>query len=65
MVRRYILTQRERKILRRYIETGEKFPGLSPLLHRLQESRYRLTHDLEIIVDALIKMESASSYYSE
>ena len=58
MVKRNILTQSERKILRRYIETGEEFPGLYPLLQGLQESRYMLTHDLEIIIEALTKMES-------
>ena len=40
MVRRYILTQSERKILRRYNETGKEFAGLYSLLQRLQESRY-------------------------
>jgi hypothetical protein len=58
MVKRNILTQSERKILRRYIETGEEFPGLHSLLQGLHESRYMLTHDLEIIIDALTKMES-------
>jgi hypothetical protein len=53
LVRRYILTQRERKIPCRYIEAGEEFAGLHSLLQRLQESRYILIHDLEIIVEAL------------
>lgn len=53
LVRQYILTQRERKISCHYIETGEEFAGLHSLLQRLQESRYILTHDLELIVEAL------------
>ena len=55
MVREYILTKRERHILERFLETGEKLNGFSVLLHYLKKGQEQISADLELIRKALEK----------
>jgi len=55
MVREYILTPRERKLLKRFLETNEKLNGFSVLIHLLKKSLGKLEADLELIQKALEK----------
>lgn len=57
MVRTYILTQRERRILERFVETGEKLNGFTVLIHYLKKARSQLTEDLELINAVINKAE--------
>ncbi len=55
-MRAYILTKRERQIIRRYLETGEKLDGFAVLLHYLKgNSRDTVKEDLELIQHFLKK----------
>jgi histidinol phosphatase-like enzyme len=55
MVRTYILTERERQIIKRYLETGEKLDGFSALLHYLRTSTEARKADAELIERFLAK----------
>lgn len=57
-MRSYILTERERKILRRFIETGEKLDGFAVLAHHLKKHRDTVSGDLELVQDSLQKISS-------
>lgn len=57
MVRTYILTRREREILKRFIETDEKLNGFAVLMHYLRRARDSLNEDLKLIDAALRKIE--------
>jgi hypothetical protein len=59
MVRAYILTTRERTILKRYIETGEKLNGFDILIHYLNKNQNQLTEDISLI-EAAIKQKKRS-----
>jgi len=48
-LRSYVFTGREREILKRFIETGEKLDGFSVLVHHLKKHRDALIRDLELI----------------
>ena len=56
MVREYILTSREREILQRFLEKGEKLNGFSSLIYYLKRSKKRLEEDLKLIKDVLEKL---------
>ena len=58
MVRAYILSERERKILKRYTETGEKLNGFDILIHYINKYRPQLIDDFDLIETAL-KQKSA------
>ena len=60
-VRSYILTERERKILKRFVESGEKLNGYRILLHYLKKARDQLKDDLTLIEAALEKTEAKFS----
>ncbi|GAI46430.1 unnamed protein product, partial [marine sediment metagenome] len=47
MVRGYILTPRERKLAKRYLETGEKLETFSILLFHLKKDYPTLKSDME------------------
>jgi hypothetical protein len=53
MVRAYILTPRERTILKRFIETGEKLNGFDILIHYLNKYQTQLCQDLNLIETAI------------
>jgi len=57
MVRSYILTDRERKILKRFIDEDERLNGYRILIHYLKKYRESLKLDLELIDAALKKLE--------
>jgi len=56
-MREYILTEREREILKTFIETGLKLNGFSVLTIRLKRANKRLMEDMELIRAALEKLE--------
>jgi hypothetical protein len=53
MVREYILTSREREILQRFLEKGEKLNGFSSLIYYLKRSKKTLETDLKLINETL------------
>jgi hypothetical protein len=58
-VRRYVLTERERKILKIYVEENVKLDGFSVLALRLKRWKKKPTlNDLELMDKALEKFES-------
>ena len=56
MVREYILTNREREILQRFLEKSEKLNGFSSLIYYLKRSRKTLETDLKLINETLQKL---------
>jgi len=56
-MREYILTEREREILKTFIETGLKLNGFSVLVIRLKRASKRLMEDMELIKTTLKKLE--------
>jgi hypothetical protein len=56
-MRTYILTNKERKILTSYIDSGIELNGYSVLVLRLKRSRKELGEDLSLIDQALKKAE--------
>ncbi|MEM2514772.1 MAG: hypothetical protein QXO15_08800 [Nitrososphaerota archaeon] len=56
-MREYILTPREREILKTYIESGIKLNGFSVLALRLKRVSKTLLEDMELVKTALEKME--------
>jgi hypothetical protein len=58
-VRGYVLTERERKILKMYVEENVKLDGFSVLALRLKRWKKKPTlNDLELMEKALEKFES-------
>lgn len=58
-VRGYVLTERERKILKTYVEENVKLDGFSVLALRLKRWNQKPTlNDLELMENALKKFES-------
>ena len=58
-LRRYLLTERERKILKAYIEENIKLDGFAILALRLKRAKRELVlNDLELMEKALEKIES-------
>jgi len=58
-LRRYLLTERERKILKAYIEENIKLDGFSVLALRLKRWKKKPTlNDLDLMEKALEKFES-------
>jgi len=56
-MREYVLTQRERKILEDFIESGIKLNGFSVLVIRLKRANRRLMADMKLIRATLEKLE--------
>jgi len=60
MVRSYILTEHERKILERFLEYGEKLNGFRTLLTYLRKSHKQLETDLNLINEVMRKLSEAT-----
>jgi len=58
MVRLYILTEYERKMLQRFLENGEKLNGFRNLIYNLKKGKKTLENDLKLINEALQKLKS-------
>ena len=58
-MRKAILTDKERQIINRYIENGEKLENFSVLVHRVRNMQV-VTADLELIKQFLAKVEGAN-----
>jgi hypothetical protein len=56
MVRLYILTEYERKMLQRFLEKGEKLNGFRNLIYNLKKSHKQLESDLKLINETLQKL---------
>jgi hypothetical protein len=56
MVREYILTNREKEILQRFLEKGEKLNGFSSLIYYLKRGKKTLEADLKLINETLQKL---------
>jgi hypothetical protein len=56
-MRKSILTDKERQIINRYIESGEKLENFSVLVHRVRNMQ-NITNDLELINKFLSKIGS-------
>jgi hypothetical protein len=55
---RSLLSQNERKLIKRYLETGEKLEGFKVLLHRARKETIQETiieEDLKLIKELLAK----------
>lgn len=57
-MRNYVLTDKERKILRTFIESDLKLNGFSVLMLRLRNGRDQIAEDLKLIDAALAKTGS-------
>lgn len=49
-MRTYIFTERERKIIETYIESGKRLEGFNQLDHRLRSAWPRLVDDLVLVL---------------
>ncbi len=56
MVREYILTKRERELLQRFLEKGEKLNGFASLIYYLKRGHRQLEEDLKLINKTLQKL---------
>jgi len=57
-MREYVLTQRERKILQTFLESGIKLNGFSVLAIRLKRASKRIVADMKLIDATLEKLET-------
>jgi hypothetical protein len=60
-LRGYILSPHERKLIKRYLETGDKLEGFKVLLHRLRKQQINpevIQEDLQLIKELLEKTET-------
>lgn len=55
-MREYILTERERSLLFKFLEAGVKEEGFKMLLHRMRKNVVRLKEDLELVQKVLEKL---------
>jgi hypothetical protein len=55
-MREYILTDNEKQIINKYLETGEKVRNFDTLLHRIRNMQ-GITTDMELIKKFLEKVE--------
>jgi len=53
-MRAYILTETERQLLKRYLETGTKTSSLLVLLHRIRKNLSTLKEDVDLSKRALV-----------
>lgn len=58
-LRQRILTEREKKILKTYVEEGVKLDGFSVLILRSQRNEAKLKGELELIEAALRKFKGS------
>jgi hypothetical protein len=57
-MRTYILTEKEREILKVFVESKSQLNGFSVLMLRLKRSKDQLAQDIELIEKALQKVTS-------
>jgi hypothetical protein len=57
MVRAYILTERERELLARFVKTGEKLNAFTVLIHYLNKNEKTLAEDVELIRATMEKLK--------
>lgn len=55
-MREYLLTEQEKNIIKKYLETGEKLEGFRMLLSRCKNMQ-TVSNDLELIKQFLTKTE--------
>jgi len=60
MVREYILTDRERGILKRFLDSGERLEGFASIVWLLRRVERRLKGDLELIEAVLERVKEQS-----
>ena len=54
-MRSYLLTEQERKMIRKFLETGDKLEGFKVLLYRCRHSQTTIKTDLDLIKKFLEK----------
>ncbi len=54
-MRAYILTETERRLLERYLETKVKTGNLIVLLHRIRKNLPKLKEDIDLLSRALVR----------
>ena len=59
-MREYILTQREKEILKTFVESGVKLNGFSVLAIRLKRANKRLLEDIELVKASLARLTDIS-----
>lgn len=59
-MREYILTNQEKQIITKYLETGEKLEGFRMLLSRIRNIQ-AINTDLDLIKHLLAKVEDAKT----
>lgn len=60
-MREYILTPREKEILKTYVESGIKLNGFSVLALRLKRAGKTLLEDIELVKAALDKLDKEAN----
>lgn len=60
-MRAYILSERERDLLRHYLDKGEMLDGFRVLIHYLKKYRATIKQDIDLIDRALEKIEKPGS----
>jgi hypothetical protein len=56
-MKNYILTERERKILKKYLETDQKVNGFRGLKFRILQNQRRISQDVELIDQTIKKIQ--------
>ncbi len=59
-MRQYLLTEQERQIINKYLQTGDKLEGFKVLLHRCRHTE-TVQEDLNLIKRLIEKAGSAQS----
>jgi hypothetical protein len=59
-MREYILTEKEKAIIKRYLETGEKLNNFDTLLHRVRNMQ-GITLDIELISQFLAQINKTKN----
>jgi len=62
MVRLYILTEYERKMLQRFLENGEKLNGFRNLIYNLKKGKKTLEADLKLINEVMRKLSQGHGH---
>jgi len=60
-MRTYLLTEQERKIINKFLDTDEKLEGFKVLLHRCRHSQITIKTDLELVERLLAKTHKRAS----
>ena len=57
-MRSYILTERERSLLNKYLNLGQTSDAFWVLLHRIKKDHVQLTNDMGLLQKAMMKHDS-------